>query len=125
MDAQLDRTLARAQEILARGWTRKTFARNAAGKPTTTEDPEAAAFCLSGAVDKAVNEAVPVIPGLRHESIDKRMDLERRVRGALIDELRARGTDEPIAAWNDRWYRLRRQVVGLVRAARARAAARP
>ncbi len=48
--------LARAAELVAVGWTRGTAARDARGQPVPSTALQAAAWCVVGAIDRALYE---------------------------------------------------------------------
>ena len=48
--------LLRAAELVAMGWTRGTAARDASGQKVPSTAPQATAWCVVGAVDRALYE---------------------------------------------------------------------
>jgi hypothetical protein len=48
--------LLRAAEVVALGWTRGTAARDATGQKVRSTAPQATAWCVVGAVDRALHE---------------------------------------------------------------------
>ncbi len=52
--------LTRAAELVAQGWTRGTAARDAEGRKVRSTAPEAATWCVVGAIDRALYELVGV-----------------------------------------------------------------
>ncbi len=58
--AMQQKILTRAAELLAQGWTRGTAARDAQGQPVQSTAPAAAAWCVVGAIDRALYELVGV-----------------------------------------------------------------
>ncbi len=48
--------LTRAAELVALGWTRGTAARDAGGRKVPSTAPQAAAWCVVGAIDRALYE---------------------------------------------------------------------
>lgn len=47
------------RNLVAKGWTQGTYARDANGNPSKTlDDPEAVCFCISGAMSRACFDAV-------------------------------------------------------------------
>jgi len=51
-----EKILLRAAELVAMGWTRGTAARDAAGQKVRSTAPQATAWCVVGAVDRALHE---------------------------------------------------------------------
>ena len=51
-----EKILLRAAELVALGWTRGTAARDAAGQKVRSTAPQATAWCVVGAVDRALYE---------------------------------------------------------------------
>jgi len=54
--AMHQKTLLRAAELVAMGWTRETSARDANGHKVRSTAPQATAWCVVGAVDRALYE---------------------------------------------------------------------
>src|SRR5258708_31631021 len=52
--------LLRAAEVVALGWTRGTAARDATGQKVRSTAPQASAWCVVGAVDRALYELLTV-----------------------------------------------------------------
>src|SRR5258707_12888543 len=52
--------LLRAAELVAMGWTRGTAARDASGQKVRSTAPQATAWCVVGAVDRALYELLNV-----------------------------------------------------------------
>src|SRR5260370_35338762 len=52
--------LLRAAELVAMGWTRGTAARDANGLKVRSTAPQATAWCVVGAVDRALSELLTV-----------------------------------------------------------------
>src|SRR6266851_8020956 len=52
--------LLRAAEVVALGWTRGTAARDATGQKVRSTAPQATAWCVVGAVDRALYELLNV-----------------------------------------------------------------
>src|SRR5258708_20544198 len=51
-----EKLLLRAAELVAMGWTRGTAARDASGQKVRSTAPQATAWCVVGAVDRALYE---------------------------------------------------------------------
>ena len=51
-----EKILLRAAELVAMGWTRETSARDANGHKVRSTAPQATAWCVVGAVDRALYE---------------------------------------------------------------------
>ena len=86
------------------GWTRRTAARDASGQKVRSTAPQAAAWCVVGAVDRALYELLNVdvyaLLGVDVEAYDGapcRLPLVRTLRWPLCLVL-ARAD---VAAWND------------------------
>ncbi len=58
--AMHEKILLRAAELIGMGWTRATAARDAAGQKVRSTAPQAAAWCVVGAVDRALDELLNV-----------------------------------------------------------------
>jgi hypothetical protein len=54
--AMQQKILSRAAELVATGWTRGTAARDAQGQPVRSTAPQAAAWCVVSAIDRALYE---------------------------------------------------------------------
>ena len=54
--AMHEKLLLRAAELVAMGWTRGTAARDASGQKVRSTAPQATAWCVVGAVDRALYE---------------------------------------------------------------------
>ena len=54
--AMHQKILLRAAELVAMGWTRGTAARDASGQKVRSTAPQATAWCVVGAVDRALYE---------------------------------------------------------------------
>jgi hypothetical protein len=96
--------LLRAAELVAMGWTRETAARDAAGQKVRSIAPQATAWCVVGAVDRALYELwsldVYALLGLEVETYDTApcpSELLRAVRWPLQRVLGRPG----LAHWND------------------------
>jgi len=55
-----EKILLRAAELIALGWTQRTAARDAAGQKVRSTAPQATAWCVVGAVDRALYELLNV-----------------------------------------------------------------
>jgi hypothetical protein len=55
-----EKILLRAAELVAMGWTRGTAARDASGQKVRSTAPQATAWCVVGAVDRALYELLNV-----------------------------------------------------------------
>ena len=96
--------LLRAAELVAMGWTRGTAARDANGQKVRSTAPQAIAWCVVGAVDRALYELwaldVYALLGLEVEAYDTAScpsELLRAVRRPLQHGLGRPG----LAHWND------------------------
>ena len=58
--AMHQKILLRAAELVAMGWTRETSARDANGQKVRSTAPQATAWCVVGAVDRALYELLTV-----------------------------------------------------------------
>ena len=58
--AMHQKLLLRAAELVAMGWTRGTAARDATGQKVRSTAPQATAWCVVGAVDRALDELLNV-----------------------------------------------------------------
>src|ERR1700687_3857910 len=58
--AMHQKILLRAAELVAMGWTRGTAARDATGQKVRSTAPQATAWCVVGAVDRALYELLNV-----------------------------------------------------------------
>jgi len=56
LPAMHEKILLRAAELVAMGWTRGTAARDATGQKVRSTAPQATAWCVVGAVDRALYE---------------------------------------------------------------------
>ncbi len=96
--------LLRAAELVAMGWTRETAARDAAGRKVRSTAPQATAWCVVGAVDRALYELLNVdvyaVLGLEVDAYDTApcpSELLRALRRPLQHVLGRRD----LAHWND------------------------
>jgi hypothetical protein len=67
--------LLRAAELIDQGWTRGTAARDADGQKVRSTSPQASAWCVVGAMDRALHELLNLdayaLLGLEIEAYDK------------------------------------------------------
>jgi len=96
--------LLRAAELVALGWTRGTAARDANGEKVRSTAPQATAWCIVGAVDRALYELwsldVYALLGLEVEAYDTApcpLAVQRALRRPVQRVLGRRG----LAHWND------------------------
>ena len=96
--------LLRAAELVAMGWTRGTAARDASGQKVRSTAPQATAWCVVGAVDRALYEVLNVdvyeVLGVDVEAYDGapcRLPLVRTLRWPICLVL---GRAD-VATWND------------------------
>ena len=106
--------LRRAADLVDQGWTQGTSARLADGTKTSFSDPDAASFCIAGAVCAAIAKGEGFSDGCFSSSIAALRDfLKNRSEIDLAEE-------EDLGAWNDKPFRKKREVVDLLlEAARA------
>jgi hypothetical protein len=101
--AMHQKILLRAAELVAMGWTRETSARDATGQKVRSTAPQATAWCVVGAVDRALYELLHLdvydLLGLNVDAYDtaRPVDLLRALRRPLE---RALGRPD-LAHWND------------------------
>ena len=102
--AMHQKILLRAAELVAMGWTRETAARDAAGQKVRSTAPQATAWCVVGAVDRALYELwaldVYALLGLEVDAYDTApcpSELLRALRRPLQRVLGRRD----LAHWND------------------------
>lgn len=96
--------LLRAAELVALGWTRRTAARDADGQKVRSTAPQATAWCVVGAVDRALYELLNVdvyeVLGVDVDAYDAapcRLAVVRALRWPLCVVL---GRAD-VATWND------------------------
>ena len=96
--------LLRAAELVAMGWTRGTAARDASGQKVRSTAPQASAWCVVGAVDRALCELwsldVYALLGLEVDAYDTvpcPLEVLRALRRPLQHVLGRRD----LAHWND------------------------
>jgi hypothetical protein len=99
-----EKLLLRAAELVAMGWTRGTAARDANGQKVRSTAPQATAWCVVGAVDRALYELwgldVYALLGLEVDAYDTApcpSELLRTLRRPLQRVLGHRD----LAHWND------------------------
>jgi hypothetical protein len=102
--AMHQKLLLRAAELVAMGWTRGTAARDASGQKVRSTAPQATAWCVVGAVDRALYELwtldVYALLGLEVDAYDTApcpLDMLRKLRRPLQCVLGRRD----LAHWND------------------------
>jgi hypothetical protein len=102
--AMHQKLLLRAAELVAMGWTRGTAARDASGQKVRSTAPQATAWCVVGAVDRALYELwtldVYALLGLEVDAYDTApcpLDMLRKLRRPLQGVLGRRD----LAHWND------------------------
>jgi hypothetical protein len=96
--------LLRAAELVAVGWTRETAARDATGQKVRSTAPQATAWCVVGAVDRALYELLTLdvydLLGLEVDAYDTApcpLEVLRALRRPLQRVLGRRD----LAHWND------------------------
>ncbi len=99
-----EKILVRAAELVAMGWTRGTAARDATGQKVRSTAPQATAWCVVGAVDRALYELwnldVYALLGLEVDAYDTApcpLDMLCKLRRPLQRVLGRRD----LAHWND------------------------
>lgn len=103
MDTQkVSQLLARAEELLTKGWTQKEYARDAMYLPAFWAGDTATCWCLSGALRRA---AIDVVASPR--DYQDAAQVIYRSEGMLT-----------IPEWNDHPDRTQEEVLGVVRRAR-------
>ena len=102
--AMHQKVLLRAAELVAMGWTRGTAARDASGQKVRSTAPQATAWCVVGAVDRALYELLDVdvydLMGLDVDAYDSapcRVQAVRALRWPICVVL---GRAD-VATWND------------------------
>jgi hypothetical protein len=102
--AMHEKLLLRAAELVAAGWTRGTAARDASGQKVRSTAPQASAWCVVGAVDRALCELwsldVYALLGLEVDAYDTAscsLAVQRALRRPLQRVLGRRD----LAHWND------------------------
>ncbi len=96
--------LLRAAEVVVLGWTRRTAARDARGQKVRSTSPQAAAWCVVGAVDRALYELLTLdvyaLLGVEVDAYDTGpcpLDMLRKLRRPLQGVLGRRD----LAHWNE------------------------
>ena len=87
----------KAWELLERGWTQGSLARDAAGKSVYVDDPSACQFCPAGAVARAYGECDAATPA--------------------VIRIISRKIKNGVTPWNDAPGRTQAEVVAVVRQA--------
>jgi hypothetical protein len=102
--AMHQKLLLRAAELVAMGWTRGTAARDATGQKVRSTAPQATAWCVVGAVDRALYELLHLdvydLLGLEVDAYDTApcsSEVQRALRRPLQRVLGRRD----LAHWND------------------------
>ena len=120
--------LLRAAELVAMGWTRRTAARDATGRKVRSTAPQATAWCVVGAVDRALYELLNVdvyavlgVDVAAYDGAPCRLPLVRTLRWPLC---RVLGRAD-VATWNDGVCPDAAAAEGLLRQAAAEAATLP
>jgi hypothetical protein len=98
------KTLLRAAELVAMGWTRGTAARDANGQKVRSTAPQASAWCVVGAVDRALYELLNVdvyaLLGLEVDAYDTARCPFEVLRALRRPLQRVLGRSD-LAHWND------------------------
>ena len=102
--AMHEKLLVRAAELVELGWTRGTAARDTKGQKVRSTSPQATAWCVVGAVDRALYELLNLdvydLLGLEVDAYDTApcsLAIQRALRRPLQRVLGHRG----LAHWND------------------------
>lgn len=102
--AMRQKVLGRAAELVALGWTRRTAARDADGEKVRSTAPQATAWCVVGAVDRALYELLNVdvyeVLGVDVDAYDVAPCQLAVVRGLRQPLQRVLGRPD-LANWND------------------------
>jgi hypothetical protein len=97
--------LVRAAELVEQGWTRGTAARDACGQKVRSTSPQATAWCVVGAVDRAVYELLNLdayaLLGLEIEAYDKAPCPPGVLRALRRPVQQVLGLSGGLAHWND------------------------
>ena len=64
------KVLARARELVGRGWTTVAFARDPAGEDVDWNDPDACAWCLYGAISRAASDLETLCTGAHDSALE-------------------------------------------------------
>ncbi len=112
--------LRRAADLVDKGWTQGTAARLADGTRTLFDDPDAASFCIIGAVNAVVAKGEGFSDGYFLYSLAVLRDFLKN-RGEIdLAEEEDLGAWSDLGGWNDNPFRKKREVVDLLlEAARA------
>lgn len=86
--------LIHARDLISKGWTQQTMARNDLGYPVSCHDPYATCYCLSGALLKSCC------------SFDEKYNTY-----AYIEDILKNVIDDTIMSWNDTPFRTQQEVV--------------
>lgn len=89
------------QNLIRKGWTQHTFARDKNKEPVSVSSPEACSFCLLGAVYKTARDLGPKSVIIEHK---------------LLDSLEAL-TNQKTAKFNDKKGRTKTQIINLLNSA--------
>ena len=96
--------LLRAAELVAMGWTRETSARDANGQKVRSTAPQATAWCIVGAVDRALYELLHLnvydLLGLEVDAYDTAPCPSELLRALRKPLQRVLGRHD-LAHWND------------------------
>jgi hypothetical protein len=97
--------LVRAAELVEQGWTRGTAARDAGGQKVRSTSPRATAWCVVGAVDRALYELLNLdayaLLGLEIEAYDKAPCPPGVLRALRRPVQQVLGRSGGLAHWND------------------------
>jgi hypothetical protein len=108
------KVLRRAAELVAMGWTRGVGARNELGQKVVATDPQAVAWCLNGAINRALLDVL----GWDWYSCRLDLGLWMTLRRPVREVLRGRSLSTGLASWND--SATQQAVEDVLRAAAAR-----
>lgn len=97
--------LNRAMELIQKGWTQGTLARDKRGRPVIIIDEKACAFCLIGAIRRAEFEA-----GMFFESATTKVLRKLILQNGFSPE----NYHTVVSEWNDASGRTRYQVLSLL-----------
>jgi hypothetical protein len=102
--AMHQKILLRAAELVAMGWTRGTAARDATGQKVRSTAPQATAWCIVGAVDRALYELLHLnvydLLGLEVDAYDTAPCPSELLRALRKPLQRVLGRHD-LAHWND------------------------
>lgn len=90
--------------LIEKGWTQKAGAHDAHGNSVSIGSPDAACFCLYGAIGAAIGGKRPQEDPRMNEACD-----------ALDWELRGLGYSYSFISWNDAPHRTKEEVLALIR----------